>query len=129
MEYDINKEYCKIIQNKINMNEYETALDNAIKLVSYSPDYALAYYYCGLCHFALGNFNDSINNYEKCIELDPAFAKAYYNLGVTIYYLNKHKEALNYVEYAYKLFSKTEDKEACVKCLDSIEYIKEEHGL
>lgn len=129
MDYDISKEYCRIIQNKINLNDFDTALDNAKKLVSYCPDSAEGYYYVGLCCFALGNFNDSINNYEKCIELDHNFAKAYYNLGVTRYYLNDHKEALNYVEYAYKLFKKANNKEACAKCLESIEYIKEEHGL
>ncbi len=129
MEYDIKKEYCKIIQNKINMNEFDTALDNAEKLIAHSPEYSEGYYYRGLCHFALGNLEESINNYEKCIELDHEFAKAYYNLGVTTYYLNKHKSALNYIEYANKLFLKENNKEAHAKCLDSIEYIKEEHGL
>ena len=66
---------------------------------------------------------------KKCIELDHNYAKAYYNLGVTKYYLNSYKEALNYVEYAYKLFNNAKNKEACAKCLESIEYIKEEHGL
>ncbi len=129
MEYNIEEEYCKIIQSKIDLQDFDNALSNAKKLVKYSPECAMGYYYQGLCYYALNDFASSINNYEKCIELNNYFAKAYYNLGITIYYLNKYKEAKNYIEYAYKLFSMQEDKEACAKCIDSLEFIKEEHGL
>ncbi len=85
--------------------------------------------YQGLCYYALNDFESSMNNYEKCIELDHSFAKAYYNLGIVIYYLNKIKDAKNYIEYAYKLFKTKGDKEACAKCIESLEFIQEEHGL
>ena len=104
MEYNIEEEYCKIIQSKLVTQEFEAALDNAEKLVKYAPNCARGYYYQGLCYYALNDFESSMNNYEKCIELDHSFAKAYYNLGIVIYYLNKIKDAKNYIEYAYKLF-------------------------
>jgi len=129
MEYDIKDEYIKIIQSKLALSDYDAALNNAQKLVKYSPDCAEGYYFIGLCEFALGDFETSINNYEKCIELKHDYAKAYYNLGVTKYYLNHYKEALNYVEYAYRIFVSENDSASCNKCLESIEYIKEEQGL
>ncbi len=129
MEYNIEEEYCKIIQSKIDLQDFDAALVNARKLVKYAPDCARGYYYQGLCYYALSDFDNSINNYEKCIELDHYFAKAYYNLGITIYYLNKIKEAKNYIEYAYKLFLAKKDESSCAKCVDSLEFIKEEHGL
>ncbi len=129
MEFDIVKEYCNIIKNKLTMGEYETALNNAKKLLLYSPDNAEGYYYQGLCHFALGNYEDSVNDYKKAIELDSAFAKAYYNLGVTKYYLNKFTEAVKNMETAYRIFSKNQDKASYTKCMESIEFIKEEQGL
>lgn len=128
-EYDIKEEYIRIIKNKISINEYEAALDNTIRLLNHDPNFADGYYYQGLCRFALGDLVSSINNYEKCIELNPVYAKAYYNLGVAKYYMNKFKEALNYIEYANKLFTKEDDKTSSAKCLESIEFIKEEHGL
>ena len=129
MEYDITKEYLKIIQNKINMNEFDAALENAKKLTAYFPECAEGYYYQGICYYAIEDYEHSLNNYKKCIELDHNFPKAYYNLGITKYYLGQFKEALNYIEYAYKFFLKANNEEAYKKCLDSIDYIKEEHGL
>ena len=129
MEYNIEEEYCKIIQSKLVTQEFEAALDNAEKLVKYAPNCARGYYYQGLCYYDLNDFESSMNNYEKCIELDHSFAKAYYNLGIVIYYLNKIKDAKNYIEYAYKLFKTKGDKEACAKCIESLEFIQEEHGL
>jgi len=129
MEFDIVKEYCNIIKNKLSIGEYEAALTNAKKLLLYSPENAEGHYYLGLCNFALGNYEESVNNYEKSIELNPDYAKAYYNLGVTKYYLNKFQEALNDMEKAYKIFSKNEDKPSYTKCMESIEFIKEEQGL
>jgi len=129
MEYNIEEEYCKIIQNKLDMQDFNNALTNAEKLVKYAPDCARGYYYQGLCYYALNDFTSSMNNYEKCIELDHNFAKAYYNLGICIYYLNRYKEAKNYIEYAYKLFTASEDKASCAKCVETLEFLKEEHGL
>ena len=129
MEFAIVKEYCEIIKKKLNMGEYDAALANAGKLLLYSPENADGFYYQGLCHFALGNFEESIKNYKKSIELNPEYAKAYYNLGVTKYYLNKFTEAVNNMETAYKLFQKNQDKPSYTKCLESIEFIKEEQGL
>lgn len=128
-EYDIKEEYIKIIKNKLSINEFDEALDNAERLIKHDPLFSDGYYYQGLCYFALGDLNASINNYEKCIELNHNFAKAYYNLGVAKYYLNKFKESLNYIEYANKLFIKEGDKASSAKCIDSIEFIKEEHDL
>ena len=126
MDYNIEEEYCKIIQSKLDLEDFDGALLNAKKLLKYAPDCARGYYYQGLCHYALCDFDASINNYEKCIELDHNFAKAYYNLGIAKYYLGYFKEAKNYIEYAYKLFTNKEDKTACAKCVDSLEFIQEE---
>lgn len=129
MEFDIVQEYCNIIKNKLAIGEYEAALNNAKKLLLYSPDNAEGYYYQGLCHFALGEYETSVDDYKKAIELNPTFAKAYYNLGVTKYYLNKFTEAVSNIETAYRIFSQNQDKPSYTKCMESIEFIKEEQDL
>ncbi|MCX4275943.1 MAG: tetratricopeptide repeat protein [Candidatus Gastranaerophilales bacterium] len=129
MEFDIAKEYCNIIKNKLALGEYDVALSNAKKLLLYSPDNAEGHYYEGLCNFALGNYEESVANYKKAIELDSNFAKAYYNLGVTKYYLNKFTEAVNNIEAACRIFHQNQDKPSYTKCMESIEFIKEEQGL
>lgn len=129
MELDIAKEYCEIIKKKLGIGEYDTALSNAKKLLLYSPENPEGHYYQGLCHFALGNYEESAMNYKKAIEFNSSFAKAYYNLGVTKYYLNKFNEAVKNMETAYRIFQQNQDKASYTKCMESIEFIKEEQGL
>lgn len=129
MEYDIAKEYCKIIQDKINVKDFDGALTNAKKLVAYEPTYAEGYYYLGLCYFALSNYPDSIENYKKSIELNKDFPKTYFNLGITQYYTGKFKEAVLNINTAYGMFKRAKNEEACTKCLEASDFIKEEQGL
>ena len=126
MEYNICEEYIQIIRSKIKTGEYEKAIDSADKVINYSPEFAMAYYLRGICHYAMGDFVGAIEDYGYATAFQDEFAKAYFNMGVAKYKLKKYTEAIDDIEKSHDIFTKKNDQNAARKCVESLDIIKQE---
>ena len=126
MDKRIINEYYRIIKNKISQFNFESALNSIDKLLASFPNDSNAYYYKGVCKFALEKTDDSINAYIKSISLDIIHAKAYFNLGVAYYVKNNYDNALINISKALIVFSKQKELECKKRCIDALNFIKTE---
>ena len=58
-----------------------------MRAIELDPNYAEAYYNCGITYGKKGELDHAIVDFTKAIELNPNYADAYYNRGVA--YSNK----------------------------------------
>ena len=123
------REYYQLIKNKISQTHFETALININKLLHSFPKNEHAYYYKGLCEFALTNYNNAIKYYSIAIQLNPAYAKAYFNLGVAYYLFKEYDLALINIGKALIIFSKQKELDKKQRCIDALKLIEKERGV
>ena len=129
MNDEIINEYYSIIKSKITEGRFESALSSIDKLLYNFPNNANAYYYFGVCHFALNKYDKAETGYSKAINLDITHAKAYFNLGVLYYVQDKLDNALINIAKALILFSKSKEKDCRKRCIQAINYIQNERKL
>ena len=126
MDEKIINEYYRIIKNKISQFNFESALHNTDRLLTNFPNESNAYYYKGVCSFALEKIDESIKYYSKAISLNIIHAKAYFNLGVAYYVKNNYDNALINIAKALIVFSKQKELECKKRCIDALNFIKTE---
>ena len=128
MSLNVVREYYLIIKNKIKHCYFETAILNIDKLLSVYPKDEHAYYFKGLCKFALNDYRNAIINYNTAIKLNPAYAKAYFNLGVTFYVIKDYDKALINIAKALIIFEKRKELDKKQRAIDALNLIKKERG-
>jgi len=126
VDNQIIKEYYSIIKNKIIQAGFHSALGNIDKLLAHFPNESYAYYYKGVCNFALEKYDEAIIAYIKAITLNIANAKAYFNLGVTYYMQNNYDNALINIGKSLILFSKQRELDCKKRCIDALNFIQTE---
>ncbi len=80
---------------RINVGEYEKALEDCDKALSLKPDYHLAFYNRGYIYQELGNIEEAIKNYSQTIALNNNASQAYQNRGILYVNIAKSEEAYN----------------------------------
>ncbi|MBQ4646185.1 MAG: tetratricopeptide repeat protein [Candidatus Gastranaerophilales bacterium] len=129
MNQNVLREYYSIIKNKIQQSHFETALINIDKLIYNFPKNEHAYYYRGVCEFALNNHKNSMKCYNMAIKLNPAYAKAYFNLGVIYYVAKQYDSALINIGKALIIFSRQKELDKKKRCIDALKIIEKERGI
>lgn len=74
----------------IEAKNFPLAIANLNKAVAIDPKNGLAYFYLGLAHFYLGDFDASVSNYTKAITFDPGNISSHRNRGL-IYFREKNR--------------------------------------
>ena len=126
MSNEILQEYYRIIKNKIISAGFHSAIANIHKLLANFPDDSYAYYYMGVCNFALERYDESMASYLKAISLDITNAKAYFNLGIVYYLQNDFDNALINIGKSLVLFSKQKELNCKQRCIDALNFIQRE---
>ena len=70
MSDEILTQYYQMIKNKIIQAGFHSAIANINKLLANFPDDSRAYYYMGVCNFALERYEEAMVSYMKAISLD-----------------------------------------------------------
>lgn len=122
------REYYQLIKNKIQLAHFETALHTIDKLLDVNPKDEHAYYYKGVCSFALENYKQATKCYSIAIQLNPAHAKAYFNLGVTLYISRQFDLALVNFAKALIIFTKQKELDKKQRAMDAIKLIEKERN-
>ena len=126
MNNEVLKEYYLIIKNKIISAGFHSAMANINKLLASFPNESNAYYYMGVCNFALERYEEAMTAYLKAISLNIAHAKAYFNLGVVYYVQNDFDNALINIGKSLILFSKEKEINSRQRCIDALNFIQSE---
>lgn len=63
----------------IQRGEFESALENINKSIELKKDWEISYFYRGVAHQALENFDEAMLDYTKALKLNPNMIDAYYN--------------------------------------------------
>lgn len=89
-------EYNACAIEKINLMEYEAALNEITKIIRIHPNESVAYLDRGLIkNDFLKDYMGAIDDFNKAIEIDSLNIDAYYLRGISRYSLKKYKEALS----------------------------------
>lgn len=129
MNQNVIREYYQIIKSKISLTHFETALVCINKLLYNFPKNEHAYYYKGVCEFALNNYKDAIKCYNIAIQLNPAYAKAYFNLGAIYCLFKEYDLALINIGKALIIFSKQKELDKKQRCLEALKIIEQERKM
>ncbi len=116
-------QYYTLIKSKIAIGSIKTALEFTDKLLYSYPNNSYAYYFKGVCFFALESYETSIKYFVNALKLNPVFAKAYFNLGVSCFMLQKKDEALINIGKALVLFVKSNENEKKLRCINALRFI------
>lgn len=73
--------------------EFEEAIKSFDKLLSQVKDY-VSYYYRGMSHLAIGNYNEAQNDFSLAIALKPDYADAYNGRALAFGYLKNVSAAM-----------------------------------
>lgn len=123
------REYYNVIKNKISQNRFDAALNSINKVLSKNPHDEHAYYYKGVCLFALEKIDKAIESYVLAIQNEPTYAKAYFNLGICFYLLRKYDQALINIGKALIIFTKRRELEKKKRCIDALAVIEKERKV
>ena len=63
----------------IQRGEFESAVENINKSIEMKNDWEISYFYRGVAHQALENFDEAILDYTKALKINPKMADAYNN--------------------------------------------------
>ena len=126
MDDGLVQQYYTIIRDKIAHFNFESAIRSADKIISYRENDDGAYYYKGVCCFALEKYQDAINFFKKALELNPGFGKAYFNLGATYHVLNKYDTALINIGKALIIFARDKELDCKDRCMQALQLIQDE---
>ena len=63
----------------IQRGEFESAIENINKSIEMKNDWEISYFYRGVAHQALENFDEAILDYTKALKINPKMADAYNN--------------------------------------------------
>lgn len=118
------REYYQVIKNKISMCHFDTAMAIINKMLGIFPKDEHAYYYKGVCEFALNNYKSSVRYYTIAIQINPGYAKAYFNLGVSYFVLNRYDFALINFAKALLIFTKQKELDKKQRCIEAIRLIE-----
>lgn len=120
------EEYYNLIKKKITDGEYINAANYCDRFIKEFPKNELPYYLKGIINYLLNRLEESESCYLRAIEINPAHAKSYYNLGINYYFLNQKDNALINIGKAYIIFNRANDIESRNKCVESLEFIRDE---
>lgn len=118
------REYYHVIKNLLVQQRFETALSSISKLLSQNPNDEHAYYYKGVCEFALEKYKDALKSYNKAITIDPSYAKAYFNVGIYYYIMKEYDPALINIAKALVIFSKRKELDKKYRCIEALKKIE-----
>ena len=128
MSQNIIFEYYSIIRNKISQLQFNSALNSINKLLFAYPSDEVAYYYRGVCEYALNKHHQAIKSYSMAIKINPAYAKAYYNLGATYFALQNFDLALINIGKALVIFSMKKEQNEKYRCIEALKLIQRKRG-
>lgn len=126
MNDEIVKEYCTIIKNKIANFNFDSAIQNADKLIINFPNCEYGYYYKAVCKYALEEIDEAIQNYKETIRLNPNFARAHFNLGLCYHSNKDYDNALINIGQALVIFSNNKELDFKTRCITAIKQIDQE---
>jgi len=63
----------------IQRGEYESAIENINKSIELKKDWEISYFYRGVAHQALENFDEAMLDYTKALQINSKMTDAYYN--------------------------------------------------
>ena len=63
----------------IQRGAFESAIENINKSIEMKNDWEISYFYRGVAHQALENFDEAILDYTKALKINPKMADAYNN--------------------------------------------------
>jgi tetratricopeptide (TPR) repeat protein len=66
---------------KVDLGDFQEAIDDFTKAIELKPNFAMAYNNRGLAYSAIGDLERAIKEYDKAIELNSNFLLAYLNRG------------------------------------------------
>ena len=78
----MEKDYKYYLDNGIfefRNGSFEAALENFNKSIDLKNDFEVSYFYRGVAHQALRNFDEAMLDYTKALSLNPKMVDAYYN--------------------------------------------------
>lgn len=121
----------------ITLGEYDRALKDVDKAISYNPKYPQSYYLRAVNHIGLGDYRQALTDLDKAIKLDPQFAQAYHVRANVYIKLENYQKALpdldkvielksGFIEEAHRnkceIYKKLDDHQQTIKdCTKTIE--------
>jgi len=77
-----------------SQGDYQQALKDIDRAITYNPKYAQAYYIRGIDYIGLGDYQQALKDLDKAIECNPQFAQAYYYSANVYIRLENYQKAL-----------------------------------
>jgi len=91
----------------LEINYYKEAKDDFLKAIEINPDNTPAYFYLGVSHFLLGEFEQSIRSLTYATNKDEMDYDAHFGLAMAYYYINDLEKAKSKFERAKKILDPT----------------------
>ena len=122
-----------VAEQLFRADSFETALNgdgNTLGFLQIIDEYGSAsptsvYFYAGVCHLQLGNYNEAIDMLKRYKSEDPIlYARSLCNIGDAYASLSQNKEALDY----YKRAAAQSDNVFAAQYLMKAAFIEEENG-
>ena len=88
---------------KFYQKRYEEAINHYIEAIHLKPDFAEAYYICGIVKNNLELHKEAISDFGEAIRLKPDYVEAHYNCGIAKNNLGRYKEAISDFDEAIRL--------------------------
>jgi arylsulfatase A-like enzyme/cytochrome c-type biogenesis protein CcmH/NrfG len=101
--YDMANAHLKLAAALAIEGQYEQAIPNYNKALSYNPDMLKANYDLACIYLEQGKISDAVTYYTKVLELNPDFYKAHFYLGDALLRLGKIEKAITHYNKAIVL--------------------------
>lgn len=63
----------------IHNGKYKNAIENIDKSIELNGNWEISYFYRGVAHQAMGNYDEAMLDYTKALKINPKMTDAYYN--------------------------------------------------
>lgn len=88
---------------KIDMEEYEEAIDLLNNCISLNPEESEGYFYRGVCYAELGKLDIALEDFIKNLEVETESEEGFFNVGKTYERMKNYEKAIEYYDKAIAL--------------------------
>jgi tetratricopeptide (TPR) repeat protein len=85
---------------KLELNEYEEAIDLLNRCINLNPEKSEGYFYRGVCYAELGKLNLALEDFTKNLDIETESEEGFFNVGKTYERLKKYLKAIEFYDKA-----------------------------
>jgi tetratricopeptide (TPR) repeat protein len=85
---------------KLELDEYEEAIDLLNSCISLNPEKSEGYFYRGVCYAELSKLDLALEDFTKHLEIETESEEGFFNVGKTYQRMKKYEKAIEFYDKA-----------------------------